>query len=572
MNVQKKEVQDLEIANSKILAEQEKVKARAKGLNTDSWFDQNNEATLAYKQLLNSYAGRTDNKSKQAKENIEDIFKSLYDLKKAWQDNESAIDSVNQAIDTSKENVQQLQTDLSDKVIDLYKDMYNAQKDVAIDAIEKQITAENERHDTVMDNLDDELDKYEEIINAKLKSIEEESDTEDYNKNLSKLTKEKNEITSKIDVLSMDDSIEAQSKLADLKEELTAKEEEIAELQNERTKELRKDNLNDQLDAYKKDVDAKKDAEDDKNKAEKKRLDNLKKDTEKYYDNLLNDERKFANIRQQIISGNLSGIESDFATFANYIKENSETIGKSLSENLNDKISEARKLLTNNSSASTSSNSHKDYLDSTWDGGSAQYIKSQQDRYKNAVQTGDVELANKLKADAQRVKYDLSLDNKDLTYLDQSWSGGAVQYVSSQRARYQEALKNKDMTLISKLIADAKKLNYKLYHEGGIVGNTLSNPKAQSIANLLLNVKPSEQLAKLKLNDEVLLTQRHLLNLPNMFNNYVSSFNQKLPDVATVHPTYNLNINIESMNANSKSEVDKVFTTIRNGLKSMGVK
>jgi hypothetical protein len=370
----------------------------------------------------------------------------------------------------------------------------------------------------------------------------------------------------------MDDSIEAKSKLADLNKDLATKDEEISKIQNERTKELRKDNLDDQLDAYKKDVDAKKDAEDDKNKAEKKRLDNLKKDTEKYYDNLLNDERKFANIRQQIISGNLSGIESDFATFANYIKENSETIGKSLSENLNDKISEARKLLTNNSSASTSSNSHKDYLDSTWDGGSAQYIKSQQDRYKNAVQTGDVELANKLKADAQRVKYDLSLDNKDLTYLDQSWSGGAVQYVSSQRARYQEALKNKDMTLISKLIADAKKLNYKLYHEGGIVGNTLSNPKAQSIANLLLNVKPSEQLAKLKLNDEVLLTQRHLLNIPNMFNNYVSSFNQKQPDVATVHPTYNLNINIESMNANSKSEVDKVFTTIRNGLKSMGVK
>jgi len=54
-------------------------------------------------------------------------------------------------------------------------------------------------------------------------------------------------------------------------------------------------------------------------------------------------------------------------------------------------------------------NEHKEYLDNTWPGGSQAYIASQQERYVEAVKSGDKDLISRLIADASRVGYTLSL-------------------------------------------------------------------------------------------------------------------------------------------------------------------
>jgi len=410
--------------------------------------------------------------------------------------------------------------DSANEIVDLYKDIYKIQKDVQLELVDKAIKKENDRHERVIDNLDKELDKYEEIINAKLKLIDEEVSEDDYQKELNKLQKERDKTLDKINVLSLDDSIEAKAQLAELNEQLAEQEENIEELKSKHTVDLRKKNLQNQLDAYKKDINAKKEAENKKYKAEKNRLEDLKDYWTDYYDNLINSERNFANIRQQIVSGMLEGIRSDFAVFAKFIKENSSLIGKSISENIEDKINDAQNALnsiskvkkvtstnttrsSSSSSSSSSINEHQKYLDDSGQfGGSANYIKSQQERYRKAVEDGNFDL-------------------------------------------------------IKRLIEDSQRVGYKLYHSGGIVGEKMTNPKA-------------EQWAKLLLNKEVVLNEQHLLNIPKLFGNMLAKIMPIQPTMAGVGTT-NINVHIDRLNANDRNSVDVFFTAIANKMKKNGI-
>lgn len=57
--------------------------------------------------------------------------------------------------------------------------------------------------------------------------------------------------------------------------------------------------------------------------------------------------------------------------------------------------------------SSSSGNTHAAYLDNTYAGGSAKYAQDQQARYYQALSSGNTDLINRLKADAQRVGYTL---------------------------------------------------------------------------------------------------------------------------------------------------------------------
>ncbi len=67
---------------------------------------------------------------------------------------------------------------------------------------------------------------------------------------------------------------------------------------------------------------------------------------EQYYEVLVNDERKFAQLRQQKMNDNTSSITNSIKQFSTYIRNNMEIIGRSISQNLLDKLSDAQKLLS----------------------------------------------------------------------------------------------------------------------------------------------------------------------------------------------------------------------------------
>lgn len=176
---------------------------------------------------------------------------------------------------------------MAEKAIDATKQALEAMKKAATDAIDKMIDA-----------------------------INKEAEEEDYAKNLSDAQKARQKTLDEIAKWSTDDSFEAVKKLQELNEQLQEQDEAIANMQTDRERKLRIDNLNEE-----------------KEKVEAK------------YDNLINDEKKFAKMRSDIINGNAKQIVKDLEKYGKNVKANASVLGKALSNNLIDLINQANRYL-----------------------------------------------------------------------------------------------------------------------------------------------------------------------------------------------------------------------------------
>lgn len=221
---------------------------------------------------------------------------------------------------------------IADKIVDKVKESYEKMKDLSTKAIDETIKEEEKKHKKTMDMLDEEENKYESVINNRLKSLDDKSEEEDFNKDLSKAQKERADIQKKIDLLSMDNSIETQMRLSELKKELLAKDESIADMKEKRARELRKKGLQDELDSRKKDYEDKKKKENDKFEKTKEALEKSKQEIEKFYNDIIEDEERWSLMRKSILEGNtenvikeINKISSEFQTLSegdfNFLKE-----------------------------------------------------------------------------------------------------------------------------------------------------------------------------------------------------------------------------------------------------------
>lgn len=152
----------------------------------------------------------------------------------------------------------------------------------------------------------------------------DEIDKEDEEAKYQKELKEKNqaiqETKDKINKLSMDDSSEAKSQVKDLEKQLQEQQEALDEYIKDRSNTKRKEALQDQLE---------KDEESINNK----------------YDDLVNDERAFKKLEDKLMDGKITDIAKQLNEFTKFINENMNSIGKSISNNLIDKLKDAASAL-----------------------------------------------------------------------------------------------------------------------------------------------------------------------------------------------------------------------------------
>ncbi|WP_286924021.1 MULTISPECIES: peptidoglycan DD-metalloendopeptidase family protein [Lysinibacillus] len=247
--------------------------------------------------------------------------------------------------------------DLAETLIKAYKDYIQEQKDAVIRQYEFETEAENKRHENIMKNIDDERNKFREAIEERLRLIDRQEAERDYSMDIDKLEKEKNDIQRQIALLSLDDSHEAKSKRKKLEEQLFNIEEDIQEKRHDRDIELQKQSLNDLLEMKDKEIDGKSKVEDDYHNQELKRIDDLKSYWEQHYNDLLNDERKFAQIREDIVSGNFENIRLEFGGFIDWLEMTMPELGNNLDgtmkavgltirQNIIDTLKEAMNLMT----------------------------------------------------------------------------------------------------------------------------------------------------------------------------------------------------------------------------------
>jgi len=176
---------------------------------------------------------------------------------------------------------------MADTIVDTYKQAAESIKDTRLKTIDKMIDAINKK-----------------------------DDDESYAKDLAKKQSERQKLLDDIAKYSLDDSFAGIAKVKELQDQLADMDEALDDMQSDREKQLRIDNLNTQKDSI-----------------------------QEEFDNLVNDERKFAKMRADIINGNASQIQKDLNKYFSNIKANSNIMGKAISNNLIDLINQANRYL-----------------------------------------------------------------------------------------------------------------------------------------------------------------------------------------------------------------------------------
>lgn len=243
---------------------------------------------------------------------------------------------------TQRNMASKIADDTINKVIEAYKKAEKA----ALEAIDAQIKAEDERHDKVMKDYDEELNAFNAIVDAKLKELSRQKNEESYEKQLTNKQKEQAKIQQDINKLLLDDSDSGKYKRQQLEEELAKVIDEIQTMQNDRTYELRERELNDLKDQKKEQIDVNKKTEDNLHKVLKDSLDKKKKDEETYWKSILENDQYFTQLREDIINGSLDSITNSFDLFKTDVLAHLEGVEDGIQKSIIDKINEAQQSLS----------------------------------------------------------------------------------------------------------------------------------------------------------------------------------------------------------------------------------
>jgi TP901 family phage tail tape measure protein len=289
------------------------------------------EAITYLNNQIKSNKDLTEAQKEQLRQQVVDRTASLAQLQQSQEDSQrKIIDSENQ---------------VADQVIDAWKEYYKNKEDLELKAKDKELENAQKVHDQKVKMIDDELNAYKDATAEKLKTMNDEWDTSDYNDGLSQKQKERQKIIDQINQLSLDNSMEGQKKLADLKQELADKDQDIADYTKDRTRKVQEGAINDEQSAREKDAEEKKKKLDDDFQALQEEIDKEKEAITKHYEDLINDERHWAEVRKEILSGNVSSLSAILKTFVTDTSNNMGELGKSLQNQLIDKLNEAKGLL-----------------------------------------------------------------------------------------------------------------------------------------------------------------------------------------------------------------------------------
>lgn len=235
-------------------------------------------------------------------------------LSKQIAQEKEAVKYIQQQIKSNKDLNKAQKSLLEDQLVDRYQALYSLEGnllderlsmiDQAIDAYKKAAEAQKDASVKAIDDLINEINK--------------SADEESYKKKLDDAQKDRQELLDEIASWALDDSDSAKKRIFELNKQLEEQDESIFEMQEDKAKQDRIDNLEEQ-----------------------------KTEIENNYEELINDERKFAKMRSDIIDGNTKQIQKDLDKYFTNIKKNTEILGKSISNNIIDLINQANSYMGN---------------------------------------------------------------------------------------------------------------------------------------------------------------------------------------------------------------------------------
>jgi len=137
-----------------------------------------------------------------------------------------------------------------------------------------------------------------------------------FKQNVKKLQDRRDSLQKQIQIRSLDNSQSSQAEVVNLKQELNETEIDLEAMKDKRVRDMRKQNLQDKLDKFKQETKTKNDTVREELEAERYRVNEL-----------INDEQRWADMREDIIAGNVDNITDKLKDSVDELsKYNEETI------------------------------------------------------------------------------------------------------------------------------------------------------------------------------------------------------------------------------------------------------
>lgn len=332
----------------------------------------------AQERIAQQHLGTRDNLLEELKqrditaERIKEITKLINEEYNGYLNATLAIkDYTKQKDDAKKAQLEKI----ADKAISAYKDYHQELRDEQIKQLDEEIERENKKHETIMKNLQEEMDLFRKSVEDKLRLIDREEAQRSYDMEISDLESERNDVQSKLNILALDNSYEAKAKRKSLQEQLDEIDKTIAEKRHNREIDLRKESLNDALESKEEEINEKIELQESEHENLVNKINLEKEYWESYYNNLLNNEREFAKMRENIIAGHLNNVEADFNQYQDKLKaslpeisgaldDTMKAVGFSIRDNVIFELEEALDLINkfNNSQKSKDNGSFESNL------------------------------------------------------------------------------------------------------------------------------------------------------------------------------------------------------------------
>lgn len=300
---------------------------------------------------LQQIAGLRKGEANDIKNNIK-FLKSQLELNK---DNKDIVERLTDEIEKQEDKLQDTERsvkdlngsvkDIYEKAADQYVELYKEKLELLKKADEEhykdKIEREKKVHENRMKQIDKELKALQDAYDQQMQMLDRTESTRTYDNDLSKKQEEITDLKKQIDLLSMDDSYEAKSQKADLIKQLTEKEQDLSEYQHNREIELRKNNLEDELNSEQEKLESKKEKMEEEYNNTVKLLEEKARDQQKFWENELNNEQKFADLRKEVYEGNFNEMLESVNTWSGEVDSKFDILGDSITTNFTDKVKEA---------------------------------------------------------------------------------------------------------------------------------------------------------------------------------------------------------------------------------------
>lgn len=263
------------------------------------------------KTLYNQLKAQYDNLNDSVKRFVDLQTKEIPQTSADWWNLQKAIGQTGESIVKLNETQQKNLEDVQSQITEVIKKRYEIERDEA-----------EKTHKDKLDQLDEELSTFKDNIDEQLDALDKLYDKQNFEKNQDKSTDKISELTTERNTLSMaaqSGDLTAISRIAEIDKEITEQREKLAELQSDREHELRKENLQDALDAKEKEIKSAKDAADDEFEIVKAN-----------YERLLEQGNLNAEANKALTTGMVTDINGKLVTVAEAFKTFSDTFGKTL--------------------------------------------------------------------------------------------------------------------------------------------------------------------------------------------------------------------------------------------------